>query len=383
MQPTLTPLEVACGLQFGRDNSIAQELRRRQESATSRSASEVLIDVVESAVAETTYVMFSGGVDSSLVLAAAVTACRRAGVAPPVPVTYRYPEHPDSFESEYQEAVIGHLGLDDWLIFEIDEELDVLGEPTRAALRQWGLCAFARTPSRHWLLEQLTAPAVLLTGEGGDGVFAPAPLAPLHYATAALRAGRARRHAARWLAQWPREHAAKWRRSRRPELPWLTPGARRQAAAAWRELYTGDGWTMKSYHRSHRSKRYINTLDAQLSEIGEMHGIRYVAPLLDLDFIANLTALVPDREFMDRTYVVQRYFPGMLPDLVATRLTKASFRSSVMGRPGREFAERWDGTGVPLDLVDPEVLREVWLEGSDARSTLLMQHAWLATEGAA
>src|SRR5487761_457194 len=59
-------------------------------------------------------VQFSGGRDSSLVLAVAASLARREGMAPPVAFTHRFPAVPGADEDEWQELVIRHLGVADW-----------------------------------------------------------------------------------------------------------------------------------------------------------------------------------------------------------------------------------------------------------------------------
>ncbi len=54
-------------------------------------------------------ISFSGGRDSSLLLAVAVDLAAREGHAPPVAVTFRYPGDHDSDESSWQHLVVDHL----------------------------------------------------------------------------------------------------------------------------------------------------------------------------------------------------------------------------------------------------------------------------------
>src|SRR5687768_3761316 len=59
-------------------------------------------------------VSFSGGRDSSIVLATATRVARREGLPLPLPVTNRFPLAGHTDESHWQELVVRHLGLDDW-----------------------------------------------------------------------------------------------------------------------------------------------------------------------------------------------------------------------------------------------------------------------------
>ena len=93
------------------------------------------------------YVTFSGGRDSSAVLAAATALARREGHALPIPVTRVYPDLPDTDESDWQRAVVDHLGLTEWVRLELrDGESDLLGAAARDALGQPRGAVAARPP---------------------------------------------------------------------------------------------------------------------------------------------------------------------------------------------------------------------------------------------
>ncbi|MFL5910985.1 MAG: asparagine synthase-related protein, partial [Gaiellaceae bacterium] len=77
-------------------------------------------------------VAFSGGRDSSALLAAAVRAARRAGLEEPVAVTLRFPGRARAEESRWQELVARAVGLERWEILEIGDELDFVGPLTTA-----------------------------------------------------------------------------------------------------------------------------------------------------------------------------------------------------------------------------------------------------------
>ena len=73
-------------------------------------------------------------------LAAAADAARREGLPAPIPVSARFPDAPRSEEAYWQERVVDHLGLDDWLRVDVaDGELDILGPRARAIIERHGL----------------------------------------------------------------------------------------------------------------------------------------------------------------------------------------------------------------------------------------------------
>ncbi|HEV2369924.1 MAG TPA: hypothetical protein VGR90_08600, partial [Acidimicrobiales bacterium] len=71
-------------------------------------------------------VAFSGGRDSSAVLAAAVNLARRLGLDEPVALSRSYPRAPAADETTWQEMLVRHLGLAEWVTVESDD-LDLLG----------------------------------------------------------------------------------------------------------------------------------------------------------------------------------------------------------------------------------------------------------------
>jgi len=80
-------------------------------------------------------VAFSGGRDSSLLLAVAADLAAREGLEPPIALTFRYPGDPAADESSWQEFVVAHLRAAhlpfEWVCRDITTELDVIG-PLRA-----------------------------------------------------------------------------------------------------------------------------------------------------------------------------------------------------------------------------------------------------------
>jgi asparagine synthase (glutamine-hydrolysing) len=70
---------------------------------------------------------FSGGRDSSALLAAAVHVARREGLDLPIPATLVFPQSEDSNEDEWQAIVLRHLGVTEWDRFEIHQEFAASG----------------------------------------------------------------------------------------------------------------------------------------------------------------------------------------------------------------------------------------------------------------
>jgi asparagine synthase (glutamine-hydrolysing) len=180
------------------------------------------------------HVSFSGGRDSSAVLAVATDIARREGLDDPIPVTLRFSAVPSTDESDWQETVIDRLGIVAWEVVEIADELDLLGAIARQTLTEHGLLwppnAYAHVP----LLRRAHGGA-LMTGFDGDGVFGfwrwRHAQAVLHRRTALSRRDPARvmlallpPSARRHLMRSPYERAA----------PWLSAAGSRQLARAAR-----------------------------------------------------------------------------------------------------------------------------------------------------
>ena len=160
----LTPLEVASGLVFGLapPRPLPTEIAGEPIDAFERA-------ILPALQRPPCVVSFSGGRDSSAALAVAVRVARREGLPLPIPSTNRFPAVKDSHESDWQERVVAHLGIDDWLRPEFTDELDCVGPIATSVLRRYGLLwPF----NAHFHVPHLEAAAggSLLTGIGGDEI---------------------------------------------------------------------------------------------------------------------------------------------------------------------------------------------------------------------
>ena len=157
----LEPIEIATGIVFG-----------GTPRALPREVAMPPADALEAAVRPAVhsgrcFVSFSGGRDSSAVLAAATAVARREEMPLPVPVTIRARDVPTSNESDWQESVVRHLGLTDWIRLEITDELDAVGPLAQRALARHGLLWPFNAHFHSPMLDE-AAGGVLLTGVGGD-----------------------------------------------------------------------------------------------------------------------------------------------------------------------------------------------------------------------
>lgn len=312
------------------------------------------------------FVSFSGGRDSSAVLALACDAARRHGLSPPIPATMRFPDAPLSDESRWQQLVLEHLGLRAEIV-SITHELDALGDAaTEVLLRhgvRWPFNAYMHRP-----LIELARGGTILTGIGGDELLG----------TAAPR----RSWRQLTVATLPRALRAEIMRRRHPPepYPWLTPAgqARVDRALAAEEVASPYRWD--SALRHWYGSRAFAAMDGTLALIAAPHEVVVVNPLLDRRVLAELAVLAGRSGFPSRTEAMRLLCGELLPDQVLSRVTKAAFGAALWGPAAREFLSTWDGHGVDLCYVDPDRLKaELRTKDPDARGTLLLHQAWLSS----
>jgi asparagine synthase (glutamine-hydrolysing) len=370
-----SPLEVATGWIYGL-------LPATKLPDTALSPRQALDDAIRPALVNgPCYVTFSGGRDSSAVLAAATALARREGHALPIPVTRVYPDLPDTDESEWQRLVIGHLGLTDWLRLELTAgETDLLGPAARAAVRDRG-AAWPPALHTHGAMFKHLSPGSLMTGEGGDAVLG------LRRGTALTVLRRRRRPtrelltmAATAVLPAPLRKAAIIRGTRSGlQNRWLQPAAfaehtQRTASEEVAEPLRYDAGT---WHLTRR--RFFATAAHNQKVAAAEFGLRHSDPLLDHGFIAALARSGKGWGYNGRTATMRALFADALPLPLIARSTKARFNHAHSGSASRDFARDWDGTGVDPELVDIDRLRQVWLSDEPTMATGMLLHtAWLA-----
>lgn len=323
-------------------------------------------------------VSFSGGRDSSAVLALAVAVARREGFPLPIPATYRFAAAPGSGEGEWQEMVVRHLEVADWERIPLTSELDTVGPVAQAALRRLGVL-WPFNAHFHLPVLERAAGGSLLTGIGGDELLGP----QLWSSARTLLHGR-RGHGVRLpsvaLALSPRmvrRLALIRRRSMR--FPWLWPASEQLVntqRADWQartpiSWAAAIGWWWRS--------RYRRILEASMEALASSAGARIVHPFLDPLVVGGIVAQLGGRGPGDRSAAMRLLFADLLPEVVLTRGSKAHFDEAFVSDHSRSFAAAWTGDGVDGSLVDVGQLAAEWrTERPDPRSLLLMQAAWHA-----
>jgi Asparagine synthase len=363
----LDPLELALGIVLGTDPSP------HRDAAGPRAPLAALEAAVLPAVCRAPcLVSFSGGRDSSAVLAVAVKVARREGLPDPIPATIRAPGVPAAEESRWQQLVVAHLRLP------VRDELDLVGPIAQRVLRRHGLL-WPFNAHFHVPMLEAARGGALLTGIGGDELFGSATSSR----AAAVLAGRVRpvprdlRRIALHLA--PPFARRLWHaRAREPVHPWLTPAGARAARAALAAWQAAEPPRLAERMRQVRAARYLRVGTENLGVLARDSDAALAHPLLDRAVWASVRRSAPHGGYLGRAEAMEGVFGGLLPTELLGRGDKAGFDAVFFHEHSRAFAAAWAGPGD--ELVDARALREHWLAGDPrAQSFTLLQAAWLAS----
>ena len=377
--PRLEPLEVHSGVVLGDRRAPRDD---GADEAPGASPREVLEKLLLPALSRPPcLVSFSGGRDSSAVLAAAVDAARRHGLDDPVPLTMRFENHPRTWEADHQERVIRHLGLGDWQTTPLTDELDGVGPMAGAALARHGLYWPANAHTMIPALDRARGGS-LITGNGGDELFTDW----IWRRAALIVRGRIRptRRDLNWIGLYllPTAVRARLWRARHPiNLSWLTPDAQSELQRLWSTALMEHGRTWRHEIVELAWSRYLELCPAVFGAFARDRDVRLAQPFWDPRFIRAAAAAAPPQGFPSRTAAMNAHFGDLLPPENRERSTKASFTEVFFGPATRRFAAEWTGAGLDTSIVDVEALRSEWLKPCpDFRSLTALQAAWLAAQ---
>jgi len=327
------------------------------------------------------YVLFSGGRDSSALLALATLLARREGLPLPVPVTVRFPEVRESDETYWQDLVMEHLRLPEHVVFRFHDEENLLGEVATSAIRRHGV-VWPEAVQLHGARYRHLDPGVIISGEGGDMVLTG-------HRMAALRAVAARQRPRRRILRYGLEaarpafvvRAAARRMVTQAVAPWLRPALAEEFIARVVEM-SAEPLRWDTATRSAIRMHHIELLTANFNAAILEYGSCPVNPFLDPEFVEALARAGGPFGWGDRTEVFRRLFADVLPDAVLARPTKAGFNGTRWGPREREFARTWDGAGFDDALIDVEQLRAGWLrEDPHPSADFLLHVAWAHSQG--
>ena len=372
MTQFISPLDIATGTMLGVDGDVQPLL---DDGSPPRRALEQAI--LPALLRPPCLVSFSGGRDSSAVLAVAANLARREGLDLPIPATNIFPGAVHADETAWQALVLAHLRLDDWVRLEHHDELDVVGTYAQRVLRRHGL-VLPFNVHMHLPLFDAASGGSLLTGVGGDELFA-----------AAQARGSVRHLPARWLPRilaarilgvMPRVLRRAVHRLRHPvSFPWLREEARRLLNARIADISVREPRPLSQRLAWWRSLRYLNEGGEGLHLLADDTDVQLVHPLLARSLWATVGRAAAPHGFANRTHGMASLFADVLPNTCLSRRTKAHFDEALWTDAARRFSRNWDGAGVPTQYVDADALRDHWTDGDpEAASFTLLQAAWIA-----
>lgn len=331
-------------------------------------------------------VAFSGGRDSSLLLAVAARVARDEGLPLPIPLVLRYPDDPRTLENEWQTLVLNHLDLEPEIVTVADGS-DVIGPDAVTALQKHGVCfppgMYARLPA----LARAKG-CTLITGEGGDEILGARRVTPVARMLRRRRPPRGleARIVGLALAPVPIRRMVLRRAPDNPAggLPWLSELARRRFARQ-----VADDAAEEPLHHAHSTWRWARrrAMTVGLRNQGVLaaqYDVRLVHPLMDNNVVASLAAYGGrlGSSWLSRAELMRTLASDLLPEPVLARTSKASFNDAAMNVHTRAFMKRWTGAGVDPTFVDLKALRREWKSDAPHPSSLgLLQRARLAEEG--
>jgi hypothetical protein len=300
--------------------------------------------VLESLRRKPVAVSFSGGRDSSAVLAIATHVARRERLPDPVPVTLRYPGVAGADESGWQEAVVRHLGLQEWQQVTVPPgQLSFVGPVASRVLAANGLL----WPPNSHLHDPLCAAvpgAALLTGFNGDRLFDAwrwRHVVP----TLGRRAPDLRRLAGVGLRVAPTAVWARRERRRGTAPPWLDDVGRRQhARLSVEKVREPLLWSARLSWLAGRRETALVT--EALNAVGAPYGVEVRHPLMDVRSLAGLARSGARRGWADRTSALSDLVGDLLPAAVVSRRSKAYFDEAVWTGVS---AEHWQPTPALTD----------------------------------
>jgi len=319
-------------------------------------------------------VAFSGGRDSSALLALAVSCAREHRLPLPVPATHRFIGCTGPQETTWQEWVVRHLALDDWIIHEWRDELDVIGPYAQDILLRWGP---VYPHNAHFIVPLLenARNGSLVTGFGGDEILCA--ISGLRAITRSVRAKNLSTTSFNLLGVLPERVRMSIVIRPNSRRRWLTAEAnhilqrellRRQSNVRYRWAAVVDAW--------HQSRDRLSSRRTDLA-LAALHGTHIVSPFESTEFLESLAS---DRYWLgyrNRDEVMQSLVGDILPRSSVLRSDKAYFNEIFFSSYSRDFVAGWDGSCLDEDLALEQPLREAWAQPLvDARTLALLQRLW-------
>jgi asparagine synthetase B (glutamine-hydrolysing) len=369
----LSGLEIASGIALGRPEPVPLP-------AGGADPLSALEDVLREALLRPPCVIaFSGGRDSSALLAVAIRLAAREGLEPPVAVTQTFPHLPETDERDWQELVVRHIGLDEWVRIAHHDELDIVGPLARPLLERHGPIYPMNAHFVVPLIEHAPAGTVV-TGLDGDTLLGGWRWRRVGDVLARRESARTRDllRVAHRFAPRPLKRASLVRDRSRFQASWLSAGARGRFHELVVDSLRLQPGRFDRYVAWIAGARYLSLARAQLDLVARESGVRVVHPLLDPRVLAALARWGGPHGRGSRTAMMVAIFGGVLPERLLTRESKARFDRVYLASHTRAFAAQWDGAGLDPELVDVAAFREE-LARPELRTGIapLIQWLWL------
>lgn len=257
-------------------------------------------------------VSFSGGRDSSALLAIAVHVAEKHGLSRPIAVTNVIPGDDAAAEDEWQESVIRHLGVTDWERIRIADDMDVVGPIAAPLLRRFGpYFPF----NGHFVVPGMERArgGTYLSGVGGDELFDSAETDRLVLAaTGKVRPGR---HDLLTMVQLLQPRELRVRRLMREiePVPWLQPDVGRSflrglaTSVATRHFWFSNQLRFAWLDRSRQA------LEQTLAAFAALSSTKNVLPFMDPDLMRSLIHHKGRIPWKSRSAAMQELFGDVLP----------------------------------------------------------------------
>ena len=369
----LTPLEIAAGVVTGTEPGVSPIPRKVQGSPRSQ-LENVIADALRH---QPCCVGFSGGRDSSAILALAVHVARREGLPDPIPVTLRYPLIEETNEDEWQSLVIDHMGLNEWHRIEITDELDFIGPYAEQLMRSYGLI-WPTNVHAHLPIAQAATGGVVLTGVDGDGLFGGWRWIDLADSVRQWHP-RASEIATFIYLQTPGSwRHRRWNGKMFFSSPWLTTSAEQEMSRHWVANEADEPARWRARVKWWARQRFLHLTKRSLELVALQGGATTIHPFLHPPFLSALARQAPILGQGDRTNLLSLLFGDLLPRAVLERSTKARFGKAFWGERTRRLTQEWDGSALDRELVSVEGLKREWdLEKPNSRTAPLVQLLWM------
>lgn len=378
---TLRPTddEVCVSILFGPDPAVAaMDLR-----AAAPSARPVIEAMLERELRRgPVWVAFSGGRDSSALLAIAVAVARREGLPLPVPATLVFPGVAATEEEEWQRLVLEHLGLPEhaWVRVTPGTDLDLLGPYAQRVLEHSGVVLPSNAHALLPILDQLGDAGTLVTGGGGDDLMEGRPQRVSSALRSRVRLSRDELPAA-VINDLPRPllRRAAARRSFMAALHWITPALRARLLAL--EIADRAAFPIRFDRLLQRAwqDRYFQMAGEAYAWVPMPAEVRVLQPFHEHGVVAAFARTWGARYPGGREHSLEGLVGDLLPRRALTRASKAEFVDVFVTDRTRDWVASWDGSGVDPERVHLDRLRAEWSSAMPHYCTFALLHqAWLS-----